>query len=58
MWLELSVAVLQSPFVSATVVIWPLFFFFDVNVALSAAAEAATADVLVKSAADGSERVS
>jgi hypothetical protein len=44
-WFELALAVLQAPIYGATVVIWPVFFVFDVHTTVSAAAEAARADV-------------
>lgn len=49
-WFELTLAVLQSPIVGATVIVWPVFFCFDVHVALAAIAEAARVDVRYKAA--------
>jgi hypothetical protein len=52
LWAELTLAVWQAPIVGATVVIWPVFFCFDVHVALAAISEAARRDVHSKAAAE------
>ena len=43
-WLALSISIWVSPVVTFAASIWPLFFIFDLNIALSAAGEAATRD--------------
>lgn len=43
-WLQLTLAALQSPVAGATIAIWPVFFWFDLQAAFTAAGEARLAD--------------